>query len=69
MRDWLRELRKKSGMTQQEVAEQLHIAANSYSIVETGQRQSKMTIEFAQKLAQIFDIPFEYILEHENKTA
>lgn len=67
VREWLKKLRKNRGITQQKIAEALEIAASSYSMIETGQRQSKMTIEFAQKLAHVLDVPIEYILEHENK--
>lgn len=69
MREWLRELRRKHGMTQQEIADELKIAANYYNMIESGKRQPKMTIETAQKLADIFGVPISYILEHENKTA
>ena len=54
-------------MSQQNVAEQLGISQNYYSMIEAGERQSKMTIEMAQKLANIFDVSIEVILNNENK--
>ena len=69
MRKWLKELREKSNMSQQNVAEHLGISQNYYSMIETGERQSKMTIEMAQKLAKIFNVSIDVILENENKTA
>lgn len=69
MRNWLKELREKSNMSQQNVAEQLGISQNYYSMIETGERQSKMTIDMAQKLAKIFNVSIDVILENENKTA
>ena len=66
MREWLRELRKKKGMTQQETADVLKIAANYYSMIENGKRQPKMTIETAQKIAKIFEVPIEYIFGNVN---
>ena len=69
MRKWLKELREKANMSQQNVAEQLGISQNYYSMIESGERQSKMTIDTAQKLAKIFDVSIDVILENENKTA
>ena len=49
------------------MAKALDISESYYNLIESGERQSKMTIEFAQKLAHVLDVPIEYILEHENK--
>lgn len=67
MRKWLKELREKFDMSQQNVAEQLGISQNYYSMIESGERQSKMTIEMAQKLAKIFDVSIDVIFKNENK--
>lgn len=67
MRKWLKELREKAGFSQQSIAEQLGISQNYYSMIETGERQSKMTIDTAQKLANVFDVSIEVILKNENK--
>lgn len=67
MRNYLKKLRVKKNITQQYVAKKLDITRQYYNLIESGERQSKMTIEFAQKLAHVLDVPIEYILEHENK--
>lgn len=69
MRVYLKELRGEMGLTQSEVAKKLNISEGSYSLIENGKRQSKMTIEMAQKLAKIFNVSIDVILENENKTA
>ena len=65
MREWLRNLRTQKGWTQRETAEMLHIATNYYNMIECGKRQSKMTIDMAQKLASVFDVSLEYIFANE----
>lgn len=67
MRTWLKELRRTSKMSQQNVADILGITQQYYNLIESGERQSKMSIETAQKLAAVFDVPFEYVLEKETK--
>lgn len=65
MREWLKKLRKEKNLTQQEVANSLEIVPSYYNMIENGERQSKMTIETAQKLATVFDVPLDFILENE----
>lgn len=65
MRKWLKKLRKEKNLTQQEVANSLEIVPSYYNMIENGERQSKMTIETAQKLATVFDVPLDFILENE----
>lgn len=67
MRTWLKELRRTSKMSQQNVADLLGITQQYYNLIESGERQSKMSIETAQKLAAVFDVPIEYVLENETK--
>ena len=67
MRTWLKELRRTSKMSQQNVADLLGITQQYYNLIESGERQSKMSIETAQKLAAIFNVPIEYVLEKETK--
>ena len=65
-RAYLKELRDRMELTQSEVADQLGISQNYYSAIETGERQSKMTIDMALKLAKIFAVTIDVILENEN---
>ena len=67
MRKWLRDLREASRMSQQTVAERIGISQNYYCMIESGERQSKMTIEMAKKLAEAFEVPIDTILENENQ--
>lgn len=69
MRTWLKELRRTSKMSQQNVADILGITQQYYNLIESGERQSKMSIETAQKLAAIFNVPIEYVLEQETKVS
>ena len=65
MRDWLLAARKKSGLTQLEVAKKLDITESYYSFIESGSRQKKMDISLAAKLSVVFGIPVEQIIENE----
>ena len=69
MREYLKKCRENKGLTQLETAKKLDISESYYSLIESGERQPKMTIETAQKIAKIFEVPIEYIFEQENKTA
>lgn len=66
MRKWLKNLRMKSSMTQQELADSLGIAQNTYSQIENGTRQINMDLSFAKKISEIFNLPIEKIWEYEN---
>ncbi len=65
MRKWLRDLREASKMSQQTVAERIGISQNYYCMIESGERQPKMTIEMAKKLSEVFEVPIDTILENE----
>ena len=66
MRKWLKELREKNMMSQQNVALMLGISQQYYHLIENGDRQQKMTIELAAKLSKVFGVTIEYIMEQEN---
>nr|DAW98844.1 MAG TPA: Helix-turn-helix XRE-family like protein [Caudoviricetes sp.] len=65
MRKWLKELREKKNLKQSEVAKLLGVAPSYYCMIENGERQSKMKIDTAQKLAKVFDVPLVFILQNE----
>lgn len=67
MREWLKNLRKEKNLTQFCVAKALQITPSYYNMIESGERQSKMTIETAQKLANFFNVPLDFILENEKE--
>ena len=57
----LKDLREDADLTQQRVAEHLHIRQNTYSQYENGQRQ--IPIELLISLAQFYNTSTDYILE------
>lgn len=67
MRNWLKNLRDKKGMLQTDVAKKIGISHNYYCMIENGERQKKLSIEMAQKLADVFGVTFEYICDQENR--
>lgn len=67
MRVWLNNLRKKSGMTQQEVAIQLGVTVQQYNFIENGKRQADLNLSTASKLSDIFNIPLSTIRNHEEE--
>ena len=66
MRGWLADARKKSGMTQRQVADALDISEGYYSFIESNDRQKKMDIALAAKLSVVFGIPIAEIIAMEN---
>lgn len=69
MRKYLQKLRAEKDITQQSVADNLGITRQYYNLIEAGERQQCLKLETARKLADIFGVTLEYILENENKTA
>ena len=65
MRVWLKRLREENGFSQQSVAEKMNITQQNYSLIESGQRQNKLRISTAKKIAQIFGIDLSRIIEEE----
>ena len=57
----LKDLREDADLTQQRVAEHLHIRQNTYSQYENGQRQ--IPIELLISLARFYNTSTDYILE------
>lgn len=69
MRNWLKELRENTSLSQQNVAELLNITQQYYCMIETGERQKKLSIDMARKLADVFGVTFEYICAQENQVS
>lgn len=61
----LRDLREDSDLTQQALADYLHIRQNTYSQYETGQRQ--IPLDMLIRLALYFDTSTDYLLELTNE--
>ena len=67
MREYLRQLRKKAKMTQEDVAKKLGMVESSYSMIEAGKRQKDLNISLVQSFSEIFDVPVSQIIEEEKK--
>lgn len=67
MRTYLKELRTKLGVTQSDIAEKLYISESYYNLIENGERQKQLSIEMAQKLADVLGVTLSYICEQETK--
>ena len=63
MRTRLREFREKSGISQQNVLPELGVTQQNYSFIEKGGRQVDMSLSLIQKLAKIFGVTAEWIIE------
>ena len=58
--DRLRDLRSQNKMTQQELADNTHIARSTLAMYEYGKRRPDF--EILDKLADYFDVSFDYLL-------
>lgn len=56
MREYLRDLRKERGLSQDEISKRMGMTQSFYSMIETGERVELMTIEMAIKLANVLGI-------------
>ena len=60
-REWLRDLRLARDLTQNDVAQTLHISKDHYQFIERGRRNPSPTL--ALKIAVLFDFPMERFYE------
>lgn len=65
MRTYLKELRKKAGFTQQELANKLFVSQNYYSSIEKGERQEDMNLSLILNLSKVLEVPVELIIKEE----
>lgn len=65
MREWLIKLRKKKGLTQQEVAEFIDKSPALYSAIEMGNRRPSP--EVAKKIGKLFDFDWTAFYEEKRK--
>ncbi len=61
----LKELRKKKGVTQKEVAEAVHCTDKAYSRYERGERQP--SIEMLKDLSSYFNESIDYIVNNDTE--
>ena len=67
MREYLRELREKSHINQEELAERLGISRSYYVRIERAERQENLNISIAAKLAEIFGVTVDWIAQQEKE--
>ena len=65
MRTYLVELREERGLSQQDVSKTLNISSQYYSMIERGERQSKMEITLAVQLSNIFNVTLQRFIDME----
>ncbi len=69
MRTWLKELREKMGLSQQNVADKLEMTQQYYNLIENGERKKELDVALVLKLASIFNLTTNYIIEREKERA
>lgn len=67
MRTWLRDIRTKKGILQEDMSKKIGVSRAYYSRIENGYRQQKMSIDMAQKLADVLEVPIDTILRNESE--
>lgn len=67
MRSWLRKLRQDNSKTQLEIAKKLDISESYYNLIENGERQKQLSMELAQRIADVFGVSLDYISEQESE--
>ncbi len=67
MRKYLKYLREAKCLSMQDVADKIGISRQYYQLIEAGERQKKMDISLVIKLAKIFNVSLETIVENENE--
>lgn len=67
MRKWMKETRKKLGLTQAQAAESLGITEGYYLMIENGDRQKSLDLAFVQKLSKLFGMTVQQIADAEIK--
>lgn len=67
MREWLKKMRTERDLKQSEIAERLEISQGYYNLIENRERQKDLDLSIAMKLAELFDVSVEWIVEQEKK--
>ena len=65
MRDWMKNARVEKGFTQLQVAEKIGITEGYYSLIENGERMKSLDLTFAKKLAELFGMTVQQVIEKE----
>lgn len=65
MRAYLKNLRERAEMTQEDISKELGISRAYYVRIENGERQKYLDLSVATKLAELFNVTIEWIAEQE----
>lgn len=65
MREFLRDLRKESKLSQDDIAKRMGLTQSFYSMIETGERVERMNLDMAIKLANTLGIDSGEFIKHE----
>ena len=69
MRKWLKEIRKKKGLSQYQVARQAKLSQSYYAGIETGERGHKLPVQTAKKIAEVLDFDWTKFYEDDPKVS
>jgi len=67
MRKYLKILREKHNLTQQNVADKLNVTRQYYNLIEKGERKQNIDLSLIVELSKIFNVPIDEIIREENK--
>jgi len=67
VREYLKKMRSQSGKSQQNVADETGLSQQYYAFIENGERQKDMSLSVLKKLAAVFEVPVEQIMELETE--
>jgi transcriptional regulator with XRE-family HTH domain len=60
MKDRIRELRKKKGISQTQLGQEIGVSSKSISMIENG--QNKPTVQQIEELSKFFDVTTDYLI-------
>ena len=69
MRNWLKELRKQAGLTQQQVADLAGVSQGFYGNIELGKRGHKLPVETAKRIAEVLEFDWQRFYTAEERDA
>ena len=67
MRNYLKKMREKKELTQQDMAQKLDISESYYCQIENGERKKELNLSLVIKIADIFKIDINWIAEQERQ--
>lgn len=65
MREYLKELRKACGSSQQSVARAIGMTRQNYNFIENGKRQKDISLPLLLKLSHFYNVSLESLIEAE----